>query len=71
LATVTADPAAGGTASSNEAVAVATGHKHVGANGSSTVVWVGFTVETILANDGTFNNPIDFFTAVQTYAGLP
>ena len=71
LATVQADPSQGNSAASNVPVAVAAGHKHVGANGSSTVVWVGFTVETIDPTGADPNTLTEFFTAVQNYAGLP
>ncbi len=74
LATIQADPGQTGnngcTANCNSATAVATGRKHVGTAGTSTVVWVGIPVEDTQANLTGFNTLGDFFTAIQTYAAL-
>ncbi len=69
LATVSADPGASATA--NAPAPVVLGRKNIGTAGTSTVVWVGFTVEDIQANLTGFNDLNDFFAAVQNYAALP
>jgi hypothetical protein len=67
LATIPVDPENSGTANTAEPVVL--GHKHVGSAGTSTVVWVGFTIENIDVHGA--NSLADFFAAVQAYAGPP
>jgi hypothetical protein len=67
LATVSADPTNGDI--DDLSAAVALGRKGIGTARTSTVVWVGFTVENIEPT-GSPNTLPEFFTAVQNYAGL-
>ncbi len=67
LATVQADPGDTGTYA---AWPVAIGRKYIGNAGTSTVVWVGFTVEDLEPDQGGFDSPTAFLAAVQAYAGL-
>jgi hypothetical protein len=50
-------------------VAAVVGRKHVGAAGTSTVVYVGIPIENVLMTTGN-NSATDFFHAVLVYAGL-
>lgn len=67
LATAVADPTCSNGAVPDIAVPVATGQKNVGAKGTSTVVFVGFTLEDV--TDLAFTRA-DFFNGALTYAGL-
>ena len=51
------------------AVPAVVGRKHVGAAGTSTVVYVGIPIENILMTTGN-NSAADFFHSTLVYAGL-
>ncbi|HEY6477118.1 MAG TPA: hypothetical protein VI456_11095 [Polyangia bacterium] len=67
LVTVTENPDEALTAPT--AVPAAVGRKHVGAKGTSTVVYVGIPLEDVLMTTGN-NSPADFFHATLVYAGI-
>ncbi len=69
LATVQADPTASGAA--NSATPMVFGNKHVGAKGTSTIVYVGFTVENVADTIPGMNLQSEFFAAVASYAAVP
>lgn len=69
LATTPVDPLSSGTGNTAEPVAI--GRKHIGTAGTSTVVWVGFSVEDIQQNLAGYGNLQAFLADVQAYVGLP
>jgi len=67
LVTVTENP--DGALTSAQAVPAVVGRKHVGAKGTSTVVYVGIPLEDVLMTTGN-NSAADFFHATLVYAGI-
>jgi hypothetical protein len=70
VATIDASPQSSGLA--NSALAVAVGARNVGLKGTSTVVYVGFPPEAIVAGSAGsgLGNGEELFTGVLTYAGI-
>jgi hypothetical protein len=67
LVTVTENP--DGALAAAQAVPAVVGRKHVGANGTSTVVYVGIPLEDVLMTTGN-SSAADFFHATLVYAGI-
>ncbi|MHB8421104.1 MAG: hypothetical protein ACYDCL_23800 [Myxococcales bacterium] len=68
LATLSVDPT---DSHANAAEPVAIGHKRVGAAGTSTVVWVGFTLENLAGTIPGYNTQAQFLQALASYAAVP